>query len=465
MGGGLMQLVAYGSQDVYLTGNPQITFFKAVYKRHTNFAMECIQQVFNGSPTLGAKSSVTVSRNGDLVNEVFLKFKEGNVLGDNSEKGLSGSWPAEAVVSEVELSIGGQSIDKHTREWLRLRDELYHNETQKNQYSKMTCVGSSMACRTAISDATFGPVSAANEIVSDLTLPFKFSFNVHPGLALPLIALQYHEVKLDVTFATNADSPWVGSTLGAVEMWCNYVYLDTDERRKFAQNQHEYLIEQVQRQQETLSGDGQTSKNVRLNFNHPVKELVWCFPCGNGTPCTIVSDPTDTSGPWGNFSAAGKVVRFTGSSSDGVPTTPFHQPRDCDGIIRIQGTADEDASAVFSSHTAPIEEVNGPLSNFKLQLNGHDRFAAQSSQYFNKVQPAFHHSGAPCAGVYCYSFALKPENHQPSGSCNFSRIDNATAVVQRITGLGGSNSTLNMYAVNYNVLRIMSGMGGLAYSN
>jgi hypothetical protein len=459
-----MQLVAYGSQDVYLTGNPQITFFKAVYKRHTNFAMECIQQVFNGTPSRGAKSSVTVSRNGDLVHEVFLKFKTGTPLkydaaadGEIEQESMAASWPVECGVSEVELSIGGQSIDKHTREWFRLRDELYHNETQKKQYSKMTCPGRSY--RDFVTSGLEG----------DLFLPFNFSFNVHPGLALPLIALQYHEVKLDVTFAATIDSTLGELTSGNVEMWANYVYLDTDERRKFAQNQHEYLIEQVQRQQES-SVTGQSGKNVRLNFNHPVKELIWAFQRGNPVNYDAAA-VADRGGPWGNFANCGLVSRFTGGNGQSLvgDSDGAEGPLDQDGVIRQRACGEGGATSGAGevSESTSVECAHGPLLSFKLQLNGHDRFSEQSSDYFNKVQPAFHHSGSPSAGVYCYSFALKPENHQPSGSCNFSRIDNATAVIKKKipSTLTDSCSTLNMYAVNYNVLRIMSGMGGLAYSN
>ena len=588
MGGGLMQLVAYGSQDVYLTGNPQITFFKAVYKRHTNFAMECIQQVFNGTPTLGQKSSVTISRNGDLVHEVFLKYTgrftqvpdatagaysypictrvlypalPGVSSGDSDEKPLHklmgetvrASWPAEAYVSEVELSIGGQSIDKHTREWFRLRDELYHNETQKSQYAKMTCVSDSQMCGGAAGcgdhsggvDDKVAQARKTNLPAGELYLPLKFSFNVHPGLALPLIALQYHEVKLDVTFATQGDSPAVNIGVGDaanslaagdVEMWCNYIYLDTDERRKFAQNQHEYLIEQLQIQQEsfTTAVAGGSSQNIRLNFNHPVKELVWCIPrnknfpggSGAGHALTQAFDPVEAlnaeAGPWGNFSYAAGVRRITGSlasggfavgagqtqqssffavTNSGAATGKEHSisclglcttvvDRDVDsrpqlvsggaiewgtgGRVTNDGEtpgAQYDASILASNSSmwerdVPLESISGTVTKFKLQLNGHDRFSEQSGTYFNQVQPAFHHSGRPTPGVYCYSFALKPENHQPSGSCNFSRIDNATAVITRRSGEGSqSNSTLKLYAVNYNVLRIMSGMGGLAYSN
>ena len=200
-----MQLVAYGSQDVYLTGNPQITFWKAVYKRHTNFALENIQQVFNGQPQGNQKSSVTVSRNGDLVYQMYLRFTDtkfaDDVVADPDAAAVletaRASWAAEQFVSEVELSIGGQRIDRHTREWYRLYENLYNDASKKRQWEKMTCPSTSN---------TMGSIGSAtkDQQLGTLVLPLIFSFNRHPGLALPLIALQYHEVKIDVTFTQQA---------------------------------------------------------------------------------------------------------------------------------------------------------------------------------------------------------------------------------------------------------------------
>ena len=251
-----MQLVAYGAQDVYLTGNPQITFFKAVYKRHTNFAMECIEQVINGTPAGAGRSSVTISRNGDLVQEVFL---EAPIAKDQSgEKNTV--YPMERCISDCELSIGGQRIDKHYQRWWRLYSELYHDHAAKDKYSKMT--------NSEGADTEVGYV------------PLIFFFNRNPGLALPLIALQYHEVRLDFTWTSTAELASV--TAASIKCWANYIYLDTKERRLFAQKSHEYLIEQVQFTG-TESATAAGTKNIRLNYNHPVKELIWCFQGSNGS--------------------------------------------------------------------------------------------------------------------------------------------------------------------------------------
>ena len=376
MGGGLMQLVAYGAQDIYLTGNPQITFFKVVYRRHTNFAVESIEQTFNGSASAGSKISVTVSRNGDLLSQVWISNTatvpsgETNVTGNTAEQ----AW---AAIDNVEVEVGGQIVDKQYGHWMQVWTDLTHTSDQSAQLDN--CLSSNDGAGTDKGNVSY--------------LPLQFWFCRNPGLALPLIALQYHEVKLNVTFDSNA-------RLGTVKVWCDYVFLDTDERRRFAQVSHEYLIEQVQSM--TTGATDLSDKSVDLNFNHPVKELV--FSTGDGSGATS------------------------------------------DGIFAAGGT-------------------------LQLKLNGHDRFAARDSRYFSRTQIWQHHSGAGglVAGtaadgafndaVGVYSFALKPEEHQPSGTCNFSRIDNA-----QLVGTGTSRLT-RIFAVNYNVLRIMSGMGGLAYSN
>lgn len=381
MGGGLMQLVAYGAQDIYLTGNPQITFFKVVYRRHTNFSMESIEQTFNGSADFGKKVSVTVSRNGDLITKCYL----------NAE------LPAQAVgsdyISEVghylmkscEVEIGGQRIDKHYGAWLAIWSSLSTPAGKSVQYQSKMVEGGDTG------------INARSCII-----PLQFWFCRHTGLALPLIALQYHEVKFAIEFEAVANlciAAGAGSITSA-SMYVDYIYLDTEERRRFAQISHEYLIEQLQYTgDESLSG---TSNRVKLNFNHPVKELIWVCQ--------------DSSLQAGNFSDA----------------------------------------AVG----------NNPCEKAKLQLNGHDRFSERNGAYFNVVQPFQHHSNIPATGINCYSFALKPEEQQPSGSANMSRIDNATLQLTITSAMAALTSpVVKVFATNYNVLRIMSGMGGLAYSN
>ena len=380
MGGGLMQLVAYGAQDIYLTGNPQITFFKVVYRRHTNFSMESIEQTFNGTIGFGKRVTATISRNGDLVNGMWLEMEvttDGNV----SDYGFGN-----AVVKTAELEIGGQLIDKHYGEWMNIWTELSVPEGKRAGYDLM------------VGNTTTG-VGLSASATHNLDVPLQFWFCRNPGLALPLIALQYHEVKLVLELRAEGDLDVVNSVaLSALscKLWVDYVYLDTDERRRFAQISHEYLIEQVQ-----FTGDESvttaTDKKITLNFNHPCKELVWVLH------------------------------------------------RSSDELLDFENT----------------------FSKGKLQLNGHDRFAERRMEYFLNVQNYKHHTRVPRTGakqnIFTYSFALQPEEHQPSGTCNFSRIDNAVLTLTTVTT--GAAGVCKVFAVNYNVLRIMSGMGGLAYSN
>ena len=377
MGGGLMQLVAYGAQDIYLTGNPQITFFKVVYRRHTNFAVESIEQTFNGAAELGKKFSCTISRNGDLLHRVYLEC----VIADESDNKTDANNNRAAIVNfgfkmldHVEVEIGGQCVDKHYGEWMQIWTHLTHDSDKLEMLGDMVDLPE---------DKTAGAVK------NTLYVPLQFWFNRNPGLALPLIALQYHEVKLNVQFASSPTAD-ADVKLDNCCVFCDYVFLDTDERRRFAQVSHEYLIEQVQFSNSlTIGANG---GQVELRFNHPVKELVW---------------------------------------------------HNCDDV------------------NEPLAADN-TFTSCLLQLNGHDRFRRRDGSYFRDVQRYQHHTGAgDTSGVHMYSFALKPEEHQPSGTCNFSRIDNAVLNVEGAT-LGTS---LKVYAVNYNVLRIMSGMGGLAYSN
>ena len=431
MAGGLMQLVAYGAQDVYLTGNPAVTFFQAVYKRHTNFAMENIEQTVNGNPADNGRVSVTVARNGDLVGDMYVELVAKGGLAEISGVADDNCFAAERAIKDVELSIGGQRIDKHYQRWWRLYSELYLDEAKRVQYGKMT---------------------SASKDTSKVYLPLIFFFNRNPGLYLPLIALQYHEVRLDITL-TAAFDDYLQTT--GFKVWGNYVYLDTEERRRFAQKGHEYLIEQVQHTGvDTVEANKPGSaKQVRLSYNHPVKELVWCFS-GSGTSATR-NDMWDTTSNIGSTELSTIPVSSADSNcyiSPNVLGAPLVLQNGVSSNVWVEEGKVENPNSV------------GPLSTFKLILNGQDRFKEQSGKYFNQVQPFYHHSGNPYPGIYSYSFALKPEEHQPTGTCNFSRIDNAQVAVAQKADTDRTTS-MHMFAVNYNVLRIQSGMGGLAFSN
>jgi hypothetical protein len=452
-----MQLVAYGAQDVYLTGQPKVTFFQAVYKRHTNFAMENIQQTVNGTPSNSGRVSVTIARNGDLVGNMYVALipNPTTVALTSTNSAFDGCWVAERAIAAVELTIGGQRIDKHYQAWFRLYAEVFLGESDKINYGKITS-GSAAVADTS-TNKTF------------VYLPLLFFFNRNPGLYLPLIALQYHEVRLDFDLTSNFSS-YFGSSSPTFEVWANYVYLDTEERRRFAQKGHEYLIEQVQHTGgDSLSGQQNT---VRLSFNHPVKELVWCYQNTNSAA---------TNSMW-NFSTGISNVNVTCNVAY-VNSLQCTQPHHAGSpLLASNVSATGAANVLFTVGVGAYGWMEeglqvagavtglgqnayevGPMRDFKLILNGQDRFKEQPGKYFNQYQPYVYHSGTPYPGIYVYSFALQPEEHQPTGTCNFSRIDNAQVFFNL------KNSTTNllqkMFAVNYNILRIQSGMGGLAFSN
>ncbi len=443
MGGGLLQLVAYGAQDVYLTGNPQITFFKVAYRRHTNFAIEAIEQTFNGNAGFGNRVTCQITRNGDLINRVYLRanfFNNGAAASGPNENGFAlVPYFGLKLLKTIELEIGGQRIDKHYAEWLYIWNELSLPAGKRDGYYLM--VGGDKYNHSMY-------LGAQQSYVVNVPLEFWFCRNV--GLALPLIALQYHEVKISIEFESaanivdkganysdkgfkipRADGTYdesgskTNATLGGaanaltnlqlkdVSLFVDYIFLDTDERRRFAQLSHEYLIEQLQfTGSDTITANVNNMKSIRMNFNHPCKELVWVV---KPTPA---SDATATP-YWNNFSTqAGNNNIYIGKN--------------------------------------PVEKA-------KVQLNGNDRFAERDGKYFSLVQPYQHHENCPDVfhhGINVYSFAIKPEEHQPSGTLNMSRID--TAILSMASSVAGD---VYIYTVNYNVLRILSGMGGLAYSN
>ena len=419
MGGGLLQLVAYGAQDVYLTGNPQITFFKVAYRRHTNFALEAIEQTFNGNPTYGSRVTCQISRNGDLINRMYLQVKpSATVAGAVNYYGLR-------LINYVEIEIGGQKIDKHYSYWLYVWNELTLPRSKRLGYNEMV--------------GAYGGSTIANQT---LYIPLEFWFCRNIGLALPLIALQYHEVKININFEVASKCATIPDTFTS-SLWVDYIFLDTDERRRFAQLSHEYLIEQLQftGQEAVTSQSGQKTK---LNFNHPCKELIW-FVANDYT--------TNKDANWFNFTTKADFGSSSLSTNASITTA---------------------VAQTNFNYLKTINEPSNPIKSAKLVLNGNDRFYERPGRYFNIVQPYQHHENIPTnAGINVYSFALKPEEHQPSGTLNMSRID--TAVLNLSfeepkaspgnTDYNPTKGTLHVYAVNYNVLRILSGMGGLAYSN
>ena len=553
MGGGLMQLVAYGAQDVYLTGNPQITFFKVVYRRHTNFSVEPIQQVFNGSPDFGRTVTCNLNRNGDLITNMYSVITldaATTVLSAETEK-TSPKWGyvrrlGYAVIQSTKIEIGGSKIDEQYGDWLNIWQELSQKVGQNRGHAKM------------IGDVSELTQFARSHGEYTMYVPLAFWFNRHNGLALPLIALQYHDVRVTIQYRNSSEClNWARPALVGVPssvrmkesyLLIDYVYLDSEERKRFAQASHEYLIEQLQfTGAESLQN---TNNKFRLNFNHPSKFLIWAphlqkyakgdaflayADDGNWTAASeraakivwlasrnLAEPVTDSSGEYiVNSDASGDNYGFGGAGGsdvdsvapirEGINATLAALASKVDAQLMFsQGTiytADPEnvlilrndlTSEDLSTSLGDISDsVNGnwlkqteasnphgvfvqdhfnygrylncsgnPVLSAKLQLNGHDRFQERDGSYFNYVQPWQHFSNTPADGINVYSFALKPEDHQPSGTCNFSRIDNATLNVTVVDKEElDADSNINIYTVNYNVLRVMSGMAGTAYSN
>jgi hypothetical protein len=568
-----MQLVAYGAQDVYLTGNPQITFFKVVYKRHTNFSMEPIEQTFNGNAGFNKKVCAHITRNGDLITKMYLRVEIPEVcvsdgLSESELQKTQFAWVrrlGHALIESVELEIGGSKIDKQYGNWLTIWYELTHETGHEEGYAKM--IGDIPELVELSSPSDKGKLKDKYT----LYIPLQFWFCRNNGLALPLIALQYHEVRVHFEFrhiseltvhSENFNPKTTISDIENASLLVDYIYLDTEERRRFAQVSHEYLIEQLQ----TTGEDAVTSNSYkgRLNFNHPSKALFWAVRQGQYRndkqflayepfnwdnalktaaenlligqyqmdECTseLICDKDECSGHVveEQVFVVDKCTGKLDSNSDGrtvckldlgavrqyvtLPDGTDLGSKVCGNIVVY-----EEDCKLFVHHvnivkndltiadlSVPTDKfcvdnrnewvkscdivvwqhdnyglyIDGsvnPVHDAKLQLNGHDRFDRLDGNYFNYVQPYQHFANTPVDGINVYSFALNPIEHQPSGAANFSRIDTTELFLmfQRLNECGKDTfrefldpeTKIEVFTVNYNVLRIMSGMGGLAYSN
>jgi len=546
MGGALMQLVAYGAQDVFLTGSPEITYWKVSYRRHTNFAMESIEQTFNGQADFGRRVSCTISRNGDLAYRTYVQVTLPEINQDmkGAADGVYARWldfPGEQLISQVEIEIGGQRIDRQYGDWMHIWNQLTMSSEQQRGYYKM--IGHTTQL-TYLIDKDFadinGPCSAAGgpgqvcaprKALPETTLyiPLLFWFCRNPGLALPLVALQYHEVKINIDFRPIGECLWAvtdiaatGSSavsvtqayqqsLVAASIYVDFIFLDTDERRKMASNPHEYLIEQLQ-----YTGDesvGSSSNKIKINFNHPCKELIWVVqPDANVDYCSSLipgnalykvlgsqafnyTDAIDALPPaihvfggdtalsgtgafisGGVFQMAGALDGLvTSAATFGLSAGNAAGRTGTDNVFDAVAGTTNNGSYVSDAGTYVLAETaldmhcwgENPVVTAKLQLNGQDRISEREGSYFDVVQPFQHHTRAPDTGINVYSFALRPEEHNPSGSCNFSRIDNATLqlVLSSNTVASVATAKVRVYAYSYNVLRVMAGMAGIAYSS
>ena len=460
MGGGLLQLVAYGAQDIYLTGNPQITFFKNVSQRHTNFALEPVTIPITSC--FGQSSKVVIARNGDLVSNMYLhinleKLAAKDTSVDAEDFCNGNGWVnaiGHAIIDSIQLQIGGQCIDTQSGEFM----EVYTQLSQTNEKDQLfeSLIGrefnaSSKALTSSVSNRDY-----------NLYIPLNFWFNKCYGLSLPLIALQYHEVSLYINWRKFSEC-WTSTESGidnvvdqrniCAELLVDYIYLDTDERKRFAQNSHEYLISQTQ-EIKCLFDANSTLITQSLNYNHPVKEVIWTIKYKDMVNNHYNIEVAEAGH---SFSSCGVCC----ASDYTVSKTSFRNNH-------------------FNFGIPDVSSISNTLATFKhahIRFNGTARIAPLDAKYFNSVQPYQHHTRCPGDGIYVYSFALFPEDKNPSGSANWSRLDNATLniTLNNINSIISKSSDpehvftnsieLTVYAININVLRILSGMAGLAYSN
>ncbi len=411
--GGLLQLVAIGKQDVFLTGNPQITWFKFVYRRHTNFAIEAIEMYSDNKPDFGKKVSWLIPRSGDLLGPCILELDLPPLyLSTTNEPVSYVNSVGHALIQEITITIGEQEIDRQTGEWMEIWDNLTITESQKFGYWDM------IGKVDGYSQPTLnGPLK--------LYVPLHFWFCKNPGLYLPLLALQYHPVRINITFRPLQQMFWSplfseGCTDTTVKqasitdctLWGDYVYLDVEERRRFVSVAHEYLIEQIQYTSHISLPAATVQTSVPIEFNHPVREFLW----------VLQTQTALDNHEWFNFSSLS--ISETGIRTDLLDTAV-------------------------------------------LQLDGYDRFQVRDAPYFRLVQAYQRHTTIPSDDfIYLYSLALRPEELQPSGSVNASRIDSIVLQIstRQDTVPQRPNCTIRVYAKNHNVLRVVDGFGGVLFT-
>ena len=439
-GGGLLQLVAQGKQDVFLTGNPQISFFKMVYRRYTNFAMEAQPMYFDGTANFGQRISCLIPRRGDLLGRIYIDILLPPIYLNGSTTPTSYvNSIGNALIQEITFEVGEQQIDRQTGEWMEIWEQLTTPAGQRDALNSM--LGRVDGYYTP--DIIPGPASEGLR----LYVPLQFFFNKNPGLYLPLLALQYHPIRINITIAplqtlfynqnlvTNpacANTPNPAS-ITSMMLWGDYVYLDVEERRRFVSMSHEYLIDQVQYTPLISVTSTQTQVNIETNFNHPIKEFLFV---AKRDFMNTVNEPFNYS-----------------SLAINEPLNPALLPYLMSGQVRT----DLIATAL-------------------LQLDGYDRFQVRQAPYFRLVQPYEHHTSTPVQNfIYCYSMALRPEDAQPSGTLNASRIDTVNwqitmnpiltmpPTADSTTSIRGP-VTIRVYAINYNVFRVINGFGGVLFT-
>lgn len=448
MPGGLLQLVAYGAQNIYLNGNPKLSFFKKVYKTHTNFSMESIRINlnkniinFNESTTVTAR----IDRNADMINNMYFVFSLPTIFKCTDDNDVKEKFNyvrniGEMIIESCYINIGGNIIDKQYGEWMHIWNELSIFASKRYGYDKL--IGNVPELYSP-DDHGYYEKDDIQIYKRKIYVPLKFWFNKTPGLALPLISMQYHQVDIvfelrpfSHLFTINDKKPNVegfrkyffnvlddsqNNMKSEMYLDINYIFLDTDERTYFAINSLDYLIEQVTKIE---------YKSVKqhdildLQLHNPVKELIW----------VLSRDDKNKQNRWFDYI-----------------DWDYHSYK-----IRID----------HNNREVTDSDRNGEIMrNAKIMFNGLDRIEIKDNYYYNLIQPYQHHTFIPKEGIYVYSFSLYPENFQPSGCCNMSQINKIQLYLETIKPLSDDYKyDISIYAVNYNFLRITAGLAGLAYA-
>lgn len=557
MAGGLLQIIAYGAQDVYLTSEPQITFFKIVYRKHTNFSIQAYEKTFTDNPDFGKRSSTKLYPLADLASKMFLKVVISKIQGIN---GMKFAWVrrlGHALLRSVEITIGGLRVDKQYGTWLDIWYELARQGNKETGYAKMIGDVDEL---TEYNDKTKPSYT--------LLIPLQFWFNRHYGLALPMISIFYHDIYINVEFEEKEKllvrsshfNNFKDIKILEADLITDYIYLDIDERKKFAENGHEYLVDILQ-----FSGDEGVIDKVKrmiLTFNFPTKELIWAMKNGNYLigkkflcysnkddwepeiyDCTkrvllesmiILKDCNSSSSessssndylppPYGcweefkpnticNLSDNGNLIisNYSCNYSLWINTNSLMvDDYNITGKIQATITLTEGNIIVIDEISTPLSErdISIPLdeitdtrlnkshvhviqfSNYGLYITGRinpieyamleyndvERVEKKNANFFGKLQPYIYHNNTPNDGINLYSFAINPEELQPSGTSNLSKVENIILTLwfgdsknkeNKLPNLNLFNlqNRLYIFAFSYNILRVMSGFAALVYS-
>mgnify|MGYP001178553777 CR=1 FL=1 len=430
-----IQIVAIGHQDKHLTGNPQISFFKAVYKRHTNFFSHKKKIKFDIAPDFGTKGTVKLSHYGDLLYDMAVVFDLPQLTtGGSTTTNISYTNAiGHTIIKNISFKLGGRTIDSYSGEWLHIWKELTTNKSDKEIYDYL--IGQSIISRhkERIDDTSYTTTDFVRLNNTKYTLyenyngnlstdnyghlivtPLKFWFCQQRHKAIPICALKHHNIDIDLELRPFSECYTTSGTADSknvtdVYLLADYIFLDDDEKRKFINKEHKYLISQIQMNEFSISAST-TSQNMLLNFHNPIKELVW----------VVQLDSMSTDNEWTNFSNNTLISEFQ-------------------------------------------RETYKPITKAKIQFDGKDRTENLEEIFYRKYEVLRKHSGNPESFIYVYPFALEPENFkQPTGTCNFSRLHSAHLNLT-FNSIGASK--VRVYAISYNILIIKDGMGGILYQN